>query len=533
MATDLSLRESVPQEFKVTYATLGAPNPALHEHYDRALERVRAWLGQEHPMLIGGREVSAGETFEDRSPINTEWLLGRFQAGTAREAREALTAARRTFPAWSHTPWPERVAILRRAAALIESRLYELSALAGLEVGKNRLEAIADAQEAADYTSYYCGRMEANNGFVVPMAAESPKHANTNVLRPYGVWVVISPFNFPCALAGGPIGAALVAGNTVVFKPASDTAYVGLELVRCFLDAGLPDGALNLATGAGGTVGAELVASPEVDGLTFTGSYDVGMSIYRVFAGGSYPRPCIAEMGGKNPAIISRKADLDLAAMGVMRSAFGLQGQKCSACSRIYVERPVAEAFTARLLALTEKIAVGDPTRQDVWLGPVINAKAYMDYDGYCRELAAAGRILVGGRYLRGEGREAGYFCAPTVASEVPAGHRLWRQEMFLPITLIAAVDSLDEAMQRANDIRYGLTAGFFSADPAEIQWFFDHIQAGVAFVNRQGGATTGAWPGYQSFGGWKGSGSTGVSAGGPYYVQRYMHEQSRTVVAS
>jgi 1-pyrroline-5-carboxylate dehydrogenase len=363
------------------------------------------------------------------------------------------------------------------------------------------------------------------------MGRESPKHSNTSVLRPYGVWVVISPFNFPFALAGGPSGAALVAGNTVVFKPATDSAYAGLEIARCFLDAGLPEGAFNFVTGPGSTVGNELITNPEVDGITFTGSYDVGMHIYRTFANGRYPRPCIAEMGGKNPTIVSRKADLDLAAAGVMRSAFGLQGQKCSACSRIFVERPVKETFTAKLMELTEKIRIGDPSQREVWLGPVINQKAYTDYINYAEELSHAGKILTGGRHLIADELGKGYFCAPTIVDELPLDHHLWKHEMFLPITLVAAVDSLDEAMQRANDVKYGLTAGFFSQDTKEIKWFFHSIQAGVTYVNRQAGATTGAWPGYQPFGGWKGSGSTGKAGGSLYYVQQYVHEQSRTLV--
>ncbi len=524
-------RAAAPQKYKITYATLGVPNPELHDRFDQALERVRAGMGQTHPMLIGGQPVKAEETFEDRSPINCDWLLGRFQKGTAQHARDALAAARKAFPVWSGLSWKERVKIVRRVAALIEKRIYDLSALVSLEVGKNRLEAIGDVQETADLIAWCCDQMEANGGFIKPMGKESLQCSNTSVLRPYGVWVVISPFNFPFALAGGPSGAALVAGNTVVFKPATDAAYAGLEIARCFLDAGLPEGAFNLVTGPGSTIGSELFTSPEADGITFTGSYSVGMHIYCTFANGRYPRPCIAEMGGKNPTIVSRKADLDLAAMGVMRSAFGLQGQKCSACSRIFVERPVKQAFTEKLLALTAKIRIGDPTRRDVWLGPVVGQNAYTDYIAYCDELGQAGKILTGGRHLIADELGQGYFCAPTIVDELPVDHRLWKHEMFLPITVVAAVDSLEEAMHRANNVEYGLTAGFFSSDPAEIEWFFNNIQAGVTYVNHQVGATTGAWPGYQPFGGWKGSGSTGKAGGGLYYVQQYMREQSRTLV--
>jgi 1-pyrroline-5-carboxylate dehydrogenase len=278
-------------------------------------------------------------------------------------------------------------------------------------------------------------------------------------------------------------------------------------------------------------VGQELQDNPGVDGITFTGSYDVGMSIYRTFAAGRSPRPCIAEMGGKNPVIVSRKADLDIAALGVFRSAFGLQGQKCSAASRVYVEKPVKEAFEKKLLALLERAVIGDPTRRETYLGPVINDKAAKDYQGFVDELRAAGKILHGGKRLTDGDFAKGSFCAPTLATDVPYAHRLWKHEMFLPIAMIGAVDSLDEAMRHANDAEYGLTAGFYGSKK-EAEWFFERIEAGVCYANRPQGATTGAWPGHQPFGGWKGSGSTGKSAGSLYYVQQFMREQSRTIVS-
>jgi 1-pyrroline-5-carboxylate dehydrogenase len=516
---------------KVTYATLSMPGEDLHTRYEAALERVQARLGQTHPMYIDGQPVTAAETFAIQGPIDTRCLLGHFQEGTAQHAHDALSAARRVFSAWSARPWQERVEVLRRAAGLIEGRLYELSALTSLEVGKNRLEAIGDVQEAADLIYYYCDQMEANQGFDRLLLRESANVTNRSVLRPHGVWVVISPFNFPSALSGGPCGAALVAGNTVVLKPASATPYTVYELARCFYDAGLPAGTLNLVTGPGRTLGAALVGDPGVDGITFTGSHEVGMHIYRAFSSGRRARPCIAEMGGKNPAIVTGRADLDVAALGVMRSAFGLQGQKCSACSRVYVERTVKDAFTEKLLALTEEVVVGDPTRREVWMGPVIDQRAYQNYTDYCEELSQAGCILIGGKHLTAGELSQGYFCAPTIVDDLPFDHRLWKQEMFLPILALAAVDNLDEAIQHANDVGFGLTAGLFSNDPEEVVQFLDRIQAGVTYVNRRAGATTGAWPGYQAFGGWKGSGSTGKAAGSVYYVPQYMREQSRTVI--
>ena len=516
------------RDFKVTYATLSSPSPKLHEMFDDAVERAKADFGRTFPMFINGEERYADQTFTKVSPVNLDLEMAHFQKGTEQDARDAVAAAKAAFPRWSRTPWQERVSLLRKTADLISDRLFEIAAIMSLEVGKNRLESLGDVEETADLIRYYCDQMEENNGFVVEMGSEGERQHNQSVLRPYGVWAVISPFNFPFALAGGPSGGALVAGNTVVFKPASDTAYSGWLLTECFRDAGLPDGVFNFVTGGGRTVGATIAEHPDIAGITFTGSYEVGMDIYRKFAQGKYPRPCIAEMGGKNPSIISKKADLDKAAMGVMRSAFGLQGQKCSANSRVFVHDDVKEPFMEKLVSLTSEIQVGDPSRREYWMGPVINKSAYDDFKRFVKELAESGRLVYGGNVVE-EGN--GYYVEPTIVDELPEDHPLWKQEMFLPIVTVAEFENLDEAMERANDVDYGLTAGFFSEDEEEIQWFLDNIEAGVVYVNRPAGATTGAWPGYQPFGGWKGSGSTGKAGGGRYYVQQYMHEQSQTVI--
>jgi len=519
--------------FKLTYATMFDPPEALHERYEKALATIKGKLGREHKLVIGGEERRAAEQFEDRSPINTDWVLGRFQKGGVEDARAAIAAARAAFPAWAALPWQKRVQYLRKASQIINERVFEFAAIDSLEVGKNRMEALADVQETADLIAYYCDQVEQHKGFVVPMGRDPLKGfkaTNTSLLVPHGVWVVISPWNFPVALMGGPSGAALVTGNTLVMKPATDTPWVGCFLAHCFLDAGLPEGVVNFVTGPGSTLGEELITNPGVDGITFTGSYDVGMHIYRAFAAGKAPRPCIAEMGGKNATIVSRHADVDQAALGCYRSAFGLQGQKCSATSRIFVEKPVKEAFIRKMLDLLERTNIGDPTQRENWLGPVANASGAKSYDGYVEDLKKSGRILFGGRRLTAGALAKGYFCAPTLVDDVPEAHRLWREEMFLPIVMVAGVDSLEEGMRRANAADYGLTAGFYGSK-REAQWFFEHIEAGTVYANRPQGATTGAWPGLQPFGGWKGSGSTGKSAGGLYYVQQYMKEQSRTLI--
>jgi 1-pyrroline-5-carboxylate dehydrogenase len=518
--------------FKLTYATMFNPPEELHQRFDQALADLKANMGKDHGMIIDGKEVFKTEKIDDRFPANTDVVLGTFQKGDAADANAAMTAARKAFPAWSHTPWQERIALVRKAASLIDERIYHFGAVISMEVGKNRMEALGDAAEMADLFRYACDRMEANNGFVAEMGKDplvGYVSTNTSVLRPYGVWLVISPFNFPAALTGGPAASALVAGNTLVMKPASDTPWTTRLISECLRDAGIPAGVFNYITGPGSSVGQTLIDSPELDGVTFTGSFDVGMKIYRDFGNGRWVRPTILELGGKNPVIVSRHADLETAATGIVRSAFGLQGQKCSAASRVYIEAPVYDALVSRLVELTEKMKIGDPTERSVMLGPVVNKSSYKDYQEFAAELHADGKVLTGGRILTDGEYAKGYFCAPTIA-ELPFGHRLWKHEMFVPITTVAKVHSLDEAMKHANDVEYGLTSGFYGSDE-EASWFFDNIEAGVNYSNRAQGATTGAWPGFQPFGGWKGSGSSGKNAGGLHYLQLYMHEQIYTRV--
>jgi len=519
-----------PPPLKITYATLNNDNDEMHRQFEAGLVRARGMLGDQYPNFVNGSDRDGDGTFEKRSPIDGT-LMGTFAKGTREDAREAVAAAKAAFPDWSRTPWQERVALLRHVADLISERQMEFSALLSMEVGKNRLEALGDVEETADLIRWSCDMMERNDGFDHPMGNLGDSSVHTrSVLKPYGVWAVISPFNFPFALSGGPAGGALVAGNTVVYKPSTDAPLSGACLTRVMRDAGIPNGVFNTVAGPGESVGAELQENEDVDGLIFTGSFEVGFGIYRNFPS-VFPKPVIVEMGGKNPAIVSRKADLDEAAEGVMRSAFGFSGQKCSANSRVYVERPVLEEFTELLIRRTEDITIGDPTKRENWLGPVINQKAMARYQDAVGEARTDGRLLIGGERVTEDGLGSGFFVAPTVAADLPTHHRLFREELFLPFTVIAPVDSLDDALRLANDSVLGLTAGLYSEDQAEIDQFLDRIEAGVVYVNRRAGATTGAWPGIQPFGGWKGSTATGKSGGGYHYVQQFMREQSQTVV--
>ncbi len=514
---------------KITYATLRNDNEQLHANYDAGLQTARSELGGTHGVYINGEWRPAAETFEKRSPIDGA-LVGHFAKGTRQDVRDAIAAARAAVPGWAHTDWRERVAVMRRMADLISERQMELAALMAIEVGKNRLEALGDVEETADLIRYYCDQFVANDGFDHPMGnlGDSTVHTRS-VLKPHGVWGVISPFNFPLALAGGPSGGALVAGNAVVFKPSSDAPLCGVKLAEMADLAGLPRGVFNMVSGPGGTVGAELQENEGVDGLLFTGSYEIGFnSVFKTFSK-RFPKPVVVEMGGKNPATVSSKADLEEAAEGIVRSAFGYGGQKCSACSRVYVVEDVYDQLLDQLVAKTKALAIGDPTDRKIFLGPIVNAAALAKYDQAVAEARRDGRIVHGGERLSGLGTDL--YVAPTIVADLPADHRIWREELFVPLVVVGKVKSLDEAIGRSNDTIYGLTAGFYSEDRAEIDRFEQDIQAGVIYINRRAGATTGAWPGIQPFGGWKGSGTTGKASGGLYYVQQFMREQSQTLV--
>ncbi len=522
--------ESKPR-LKITYATLRADNEELHALYEAGLTEAKRQLDGHHRNFVGGSErVGDGETTVT-SPIDRNLVLGHFARGTRQDVRDAIEAARKAQPAWAATPWRNRLAIIRKAAELISERQMVYGGLMAIEVGKTRLEALGEVEEAADLFRYYSQTFEDNNGYDHPMdnLGDSAVHTRS-ILRPHGVFAVISPFNFPMALSAGPTSAALIAGNAAILKPSSAAPMSAVNLIQAYRDAGVPDGVINLVMGPGDTVGAELRENPGIDGIVFTGSYAVGMDLFRTFSK-DFPKPTIVEMGGKNPAVVSRQADLEEAAEGIIRSAFGFGGQKCSANSRVYVEKQVHDELVRLLVEKTEAITIGDPLLRENWLGPVVDQKAVDRHQAAVAEARRDGRVFVGGERLTDRGMDRGFYVEPTVVGELPADHRLFRDELFAPFTAVHAVDSLDEGIRLANDSVYGLTAGVYSEDPGEVQRFLDTIEAGVLYVNRRAGATTGAWPGVQAFGGWKGSGSTGKAGLSRYYVAQFLREQSHTVV--
>jgi len=516
---------------KITYATMSADSEELNASFDDAVATAPSRLGATHPLMINGEKRAMSTTVDEFSPIDSEILIGRYSVATPDDIDDAVAAAKAFAPEWEAWGWEKRRDLMLRAADIMEARVFEMAADMAIEIGKNRLEALGDIAETVEFFRYYARQITEHDGFVTPLSSLSPEETNTSVLRPWGVWAVISPFNFPMALAAGPSIGALITGNTVVLKPSVQGALMALYFYSVMEDAGLPAGALHVVTGDS-EPGDHLAHHPDVDGLTFTGSYPVGMHLYRT-VNQDRPKPVMCEMGGKNPVVVTHTADLDKAATGVVRSAFGLSGQKCSAASRVYVERAVYDDFVARVVEKTEKLTVGNPLQRDVYMGPVIDQDVVAKFRRAVTEVeSSGGKVLVGGQVIEDGDLGRGNFVQPTVAT-APFDSWIWKEELFMPFVAVGPVESLAEGLERSNDTEFGLTAGLFATDEDEIERWFQGIQAGVTYVNREAGATTGAWPDIQSFGGWKGSGTSGTGGGGPWYLRQFLREQSRTRIRS
>ncbi|HEY8303019.1 MAG TPA: aldehyde dehydrogenase family protein [Solirubrobacteraceae bacterium] len=516
---------------RLTY-TSGGPDGERDERFERCLAGARAGGPgvargtRSLAHFIAGSPAREGEPCERRDPSNRDTPACRAHAAGGETVARAVSAARAAQRQWRRTAYAERCAHVRAVASALSERHVEMAAVVSLETGKVRAESIAEVQEAIDLIETYCQAMEAAGGFSSPLESFSASERNLDTLRPYGVFGVIAPFNFPMALAVNMVSAALIAGNTVVCKPSQATPWTGGLLAEAVASAELPPGVFNLVHG-GPDTGRALVRD-RVDGIAFTGSAQVGREIAGRLAEGSYPRPVLAEMGGKNPTIVTESATLEKAAEGVARAAFGLTGQKCSSCSRAIVMDGVYDEFVERMREFAGTLVVGDPADRRSALGPVVDERAVARFQAAVVEACREGRLLFGG----GLGAPEGNFVEPTAVCDLPVGHQLARRELFLPFLTVSRVGSLEQAIEEANSVDYGLTAGIFSEDQAEIDTFLEDVEAGVLYVNRRAGATTGAWPGSQSFCGWKSSGLTGKGGLGPYYVPQFMREQSRTIVS-
>jgi 1-pyrroline-5-carboxylate dehydrogenase len=493
---------------RLTYTT-GARSPELDRAFETALTDARGRDPEPLAHLVAGRDVAAGEQFAREDPSRREHVASRAHEGAAVVA-EAVAAASAAQRDWRRLPHVERVAVLRATERLIDERKLDLAAAVSLGVGKERTESIAEVEEAIDLIETYCRQIESAEGFETPLGRLAPDERNIDVLRPYGVFAVIAPFNFPFALGFGMTAAALLAGNAVVLKPPEEAPALGGAVALLLAEAGVPDGVISLVHG-GPATGEALVGSA-IDGVAFTGSAEVGREIGRRLSEGPFPRPVLAEMGGKNAAIVGASADLEAAAEGIAKAAFGFSGQKCSACARAIVVDEVHDELRERLSAIATTYRVGDPVDPDAATGPVVNRQAVQRF-GRSLEAARRDGSVVAGGYRN---NDAGGFVKPTVACDLSPGHPLTRDEFFLPFVTVERVPDFDTALTEANAAPYGLTAGVFSRDEEELDRFLDEIEAGVVYVNRRAGGTTGAWPGSQSFCGWKSSGLTGKGGLGP-----------------
>jgi 1-pyrroline-5-carboxylate dehydrogenase len=349
------------------------------------------------------------------------------------------------------------------------------------------------------------------------------------VFRPFGVFASITPFNYPVALPTNLILAPLMTGNTVVFKPSPAAVLTGSLVVSVFMAAGVPADALNMVCGY--RAGALLTDNPGIDGFTFVGSHAVGSSIILKAATGPYPRPVITEMGGKNPTYVSRTADLDVAARGVTKSAFGAAGQKCTCCSVAFVHRDIYDQFVEKLVHYSANHKPGNSIRErDTAAGPLINEAAIKRYSSALSDIRTRGRVLTGGEQLKDGHFAHGRFVAPTIVDGLPPDDPLLKTELFCPLLILQPFDDLEEAIERGNSVIYGLSAGFYGSDEKDRDLFLEKAQAGILYLNRPHGATTGGWPGVQTLTGWKGSGNTGRGALGEHFIDQYMRQQCKTI---
>ena len=487
-----------------------------------ALTGVEARLPIEGKNRVGGRKIGAAKHFESVNPCDKKQVIGRFPQGTREDAERAIEAAWNAFRDWSRIAPEDRSALLLRIAAILRRRKHEFSSMMVLEEGKSWAEADADTAEAIDFCEFYAREMErlAQPQPLTPYPGEK----NDLEFIPLGVCAVIPPWNFPLAILTGMTTAAIVTGNTVVLKPSSDAAGIATMFVEAAEEAGVPDGVLNFLTGPGSTVGNTLVEHPKTRMIAFTGSRDVGLQISekagRVANGQLWIKRTILEMGGKDFILVDETADLDEAANGVVASAFGFQGQKCSACSRLIVHEKVHDELLEKIVAKTRMLAVGDVRDPKNAVGAVINGSAQKKILEYVDLGRKEGKIVAGGEPGPGEG----FFVMPTIVDGVKRGARIAREEIFGPVLAVLTVKDFDEGIAVANDTEYGLTGSLYSRDRDRLARGKRDLFCGNLYLNRK---CTGALVGVHPFGGFNMSG-TDSKAGGREYL--YLFTQAKAI---
>jgi 1-pyrroline-5-carboxylate dehydrogenase len=496
-------------------------DPADVAAMQRALAAVKSRFGESYPLVIGGKRIETEKKIRSLNPAHPDEVVGTTSAASKEQAKQAIEAAARAFESWKRARAEERAACLFKAAALLRERRFAYDALLVYEVGKSWVEADADLAEAIDFLEFYA--REALRYAQPQPVVHIDGEKNELVYVPLGVGAVIPPWNFAAAIMVGMTSAAIVTGNTVVLKPSSDSAIIAAWFVDLLAEAGVPAGVVNFVPGSGSEIGDFIVSHPLVRFISFTGSKEVGLHINELAAkpqaGQKWIKRVVAEMGGKDAIVVAADADIDAAVEGVAASAFGFQGQKCSACSRAIVEAPVYDTFLEKLKARVGKITVGDPADRANYMGPVVNENAFKSISEYVELGKKEGRVIAGGERA-GDG---GYFVQPTVIADVDPHARIAQEEIFGPLLAVIKAKDFDDAMTIANNTEYGLTGALYTSDAKKIERAKDDFFVGNLYFNRK---STGAMVGVHPFGGFNMSG-TDSKAGGRDYLHLFLQAKS------
>ncbi len=495
--------------------------PENHQKQLAALAEVKGQFDRIHALHIGGKDVETVDLFKSYNPCQKDQVVGTFHKAGQEQAEQAIQAANKAFETWRFTKPEDRAEYLFKAADVMRRRQFELNAWMIFETGKNWVEADADTAEAIDFLDFYAREMlrYAEKQPITPI----PGERNEMFYIPLGVGAVIPPWNFPLAILAGMTMAAIVSGNTVVLKPASDSPAIGYKLVEILKEVGLPDGVLNFIPGSGAVIGDYIVTHPKIRFISFTGSMEVGLRINELAAkpqkGQIWIKRVVAEMGGKDAIIVDSEADVEAAVEGVAAAAFGFQGQKCSACSRAIIDESLYDDFIDRLVARSRKITMGPVQNPDNFMGAVINKAALDKTMEYIEIGKKEGRLVLGGD----KGPESGYFVNPTIIVDIDSKARLAQEEVFAPVLAVIKARDFDHALEIANDSNFGLTGAVFSNNREKLNKARRVFHAGNLYLNRK---CTGALVGGNPFGGFNMSG-TDSKAGGPDYLLLFMQAKS------
>jgi 1-pyrroline-5-carboxylate dehydrogenase len=494
----------------------------FHKKFEDSLERVTKFFDKEYPNLVNG-EVLEQEKLTHVSPLDGKTHVGTFQMSTKETSQRAVKIARENYKQWYAAGYLSRAEIFLKAAELLSQEKFEFSALLSYENGKNRYEAMGDVDEAIDFMRYYALNLLENQGFARFTGTAYYGEDSKSVMKPYGVFLVIAPFNF-FSITVGMVSGPLLVGNSVILKPSSDIPLSSYKFVELMHRAGVPKANLIYLSGSGGRVGRTLYTDDGVDGIVFTGSRDIGTKIYKE-SQERRPKVAVTEMGGKDTIIVTDKCDIDKAVEGVARSAFGYNGQKCSACSLALIDEKLYDSFKRKLVDFSSKLIIDDPRKKGTFTGPIINKEAYEKFQRIM-ETVPKDRILLGGKKIQRDG----FYVENTILDNV-GDPNIERVELFLPILALKPTKSLKDAVEFVNSMEYGLTGGIFSEDRKEIEYYFNNVDVGVIYANRRRGGSTGAMVGSQPFVGWKMSGTSGKGTGSFYYLQQFLREQAQTIV--